>query len=122
MGNPHVFYRLGILTEDLLQDVIDEAQRAHEKHGPNSMLYGSDAKGLRILMEEVGEVARAMNEFALANIDLLAYQKELRAELVQCAAMCTTWIARLDSPSENALDFTPEIAAADRLANDSRSA
>ena len=94
MGNPHVFYRLGILSEDTLERVIDEANVAHDKHGSQSMLYGSDDKSLRILLEEVGELAREMNELALDNREVGQYNKNMQIELEQVAAMAITWLEK----------------------------
>lgn len=47
---------------------------------------GSDLKNFRILVEEVGEVAEAINKTP----------GELRAELAQVAAFATLWIEKLD--------------------------
>lgn len=85
-----------ILGTDLLADVVDEAARAHTKHGDKSMLYGTDEKSLRILVEEVGEVAREMNELALGNRRPKKYRSNQRTELIQVAAMALTWAAKID--------------------------
>ena len=85
-----------IISASLLNEVTAEADRAHDKHGQESMLYGTDEKSLRILMEEVGEVAREMNELALGNRGISEYIANQRTELIQCAAMCLTWAAKLE--------------------------
>lgn len=85
----------GFIGEPIIQDCIQEAATAHEKHGKQSMLYGSDDKSLRILIEEIGEVAREMNELALGNIDRETYLDRLDKELVQVTAMGLTWLAKI---------------------------
>lgn len=78
------------LFNECLQIVECETLRAHEKHGPESMISPDVDPGMRlaILVEEVGEVARALtyDEADLAN---------LREELVQVAAMATSWLYAL---------------------------
>lgn len=68
-----------------------EAVRAHRKHGDRSILYGSDEKALRILVEEVGEVSRELNELDLGNRTEIDYMVNLQKELLQVAAMAVTW-------------------------------
>ena len=86
-----------LLLSDLTMTAIQaEAMRAHARHGINSMLYGDDDKSLRILMEEVGEVAREMNELALGNIDVDTYNQRLVKELIQVAAMAGTWVEKIE--------------------------
>jgi hypothetical protein len=68
-----------------------EINHAHDKHGVHSIIYGSDDKALRILMEEVGEVAREMNELELGNRTEVEYMTNLQKELIQVAAMALTW-------------------------------
>lgn len=79
------------ISEDVLEMVMAEAKRAHENHGRQSMLYGRDDKSLRIALEEVGEVAREMNELALEHITAEEYHERILGELIQCAAMFVTW-------------------------------
>lgn len=73
-----------------LEQVVKEIKRAHEKHGPNSMISPGLSVGTRlaILVEEVGEVARA-----------LTYDEgdgdNLHEELVQVAAMALSWLYAL---------------------------
>lgn len=76
---------------DIYAEVKAERERAHAKHGDKSMeSERPDAeKRLRILMEEVGEVAREFNEADIHDrpVDLAL----LRSELIQTAAMATAW-------------------------------
>ena len=50
-----------------------------------------DDEFLPVLMEEVGEVARAVNEFKY-----YGPKDSVRSELVQVAAVCVAWIELLD--------------------------
>lgn len=84
------------ISELTLTAINAEAIRAHARHGQQSMFYGDDAKGLRILVEEVGEIAREMNELALGNRTQSEYHDNLEKELIQTAAMCATWLERLN--------------------------
>lgn len=81
------------LLGGLHAEVSREVHRAHEKHGELSMVAvngKTQAERLVILVEEVGEVARALtyDEGDRAN---------LREELVQVAAMAVSWLYALDS-------------------------
>lgn len=81
-------------AEGRVRSVWDEVQaereRAHAKHGGTSMesLPVDDLTRLTVLMEEVGEVARWFNENRHGR-DLP--NGELRAELIQVAAMAGAW-------------------------------
>ena len=90
-----------VINTYIFEDVDLEARGAHAKHGKESMFYGDDNQSLRILLEEVGEVAREMNELALGNIDQVEYLVNQRKELIQVAAVALTWVAKIDR-SENA--------------------
>lgn len=79
-------------------EVAAERERAHRKHGPTSMEQQpvDDLLRLAILAEEFGEVARVFNEARhrstrLRHSDLL----DLRAELIQVAAMAGGWAAAI---------------------------
>lgn len=65
--------------------IHDERRRQDEKWGwPNAGLAGHDNDvKYRILGEEVGEVAHALNEQDIAN---------LHEELIQVAAVCIAWL------------------------------
>lgn len=76
-----------------------ERWRAHAKHGNKSMENGSwdDPTGrrLRILLEEVGEVAREFND---AEIDEREVNSEkLFKELIQVIAMAGAWADKVRS-------------------------
>jgi hypothetical protein len=76
-----------LISTKLLTLTVAEMKRAHEKHGPDSMLSPGKDRGTRlaILMEEVGEVARAMTYDE-------GDDENLHDELVQVAAMALSWL------------------------------
>lgn len=89
-------------------EIVAERHRAHRKHGETSMESCDPLadRRLRVLTEEVGEVARVLNDrehkrsegaspFWLAEVDRTA-RAHLRSELIQVAAMAVSWIAALD--------------------------
>lgn len=82
---------------ELYVDVDRERVRAHEKHGVHSIEWEdtSDDRAMRILVEEVGEVATALNEFDLKSITGAELNEALAAELLQVAAVATGWLARV---------------------------
>lgn len=78
-----------------------ERIRAHAKHdeGGGSMerkTWG-DPAWLPVLVEEVGEVARALCEFRHLNKDTQQLKRALRSEVVQVAAMACAWLDALDT-------------------------
>lgn len=87
---------------NVYNDIHNERVRAHRKHDSNGDSMErkefTDSAWLSVLVEEVGEVARAMcdhrhhGEFA----DPAAFAVELRDELVQVAAMATAWIDAIE--------------------------
>lgn len=81
-----------ILLDGLLTEVGEEIIRATKKHGYESMAApGLDTgKRLGILVEEVGEVARATT---YDNGD----EANKREELIQTAAMALAWVYADDS-------------------------
>jgi hypothetical protein len=84
------------LSDLTLTAVQAEATRAHLRHGRNSMLYQdtTNERRLAILAEEVGEVARALNEYAITGaLD----ETNLEKELIQVAAMAASWVEAINS-------------------------
>jgi len=51
----------------------------------------ADMKRLRILIEEVGEVAKCFNEWDLGHLTTSEAMEEVRAELIQVTAMAGAW-------------------------------
>jgi len=79
-------------------DVHRERIRAHYKHINDSaeVLHWRSKRWLPILTEEVGEVARCLNEYDLWNVTTAETRLELRKELIQVAAMAVAWIDAID--------------------------
>lgn len=92
---------LAELHSTLWGEIVAERKRAHAKHGATSMESCDPMadRRLRVLTEEVGEVARVLNdrEHALMQLDYAVdFAAGLRNELIQVAAMAVAWIAALD--------------------------
>jgi hypothetical protein len=88
-ASPHL-----VLTPLTLSAVQAEATRAHILHGIKSMLHGNDDRRCRILVEEVGEVAKELND---ADAEGRPVDRDrLERELIQVAAMATTWIEAIN--------------------------
>lgn len=75
------------LTEQAIDSVLHERAFQDERWGGNRQL--PDDTWLRILVEEVGEVAKALNDREPV--------EDLRAELVQVAAVAIAWIEAMDT-------------------------
>ena len=67
--------------------VVASAREAIEKHGAESVPFAAQEARLAILVEEVGEVAKAINE----------HDPGLRAELAQVAAVAFLWLAATEA-------------------------
>ena len=80
-------------------EIAAERERAHDKHGDSSMRSHDHLDPLRlaVLMEEVGEVARVMNEVRHGNSTRCIGYVELRKELIQVAAMAAEWADGIDA-------------------------
>lgn len=93
------------------QDVL---ARQGKFGGTHIMPGGTDDERLRVLVEEVGEVAIELNEASIAGV---SRTENLRKELVQTAAVAIAWVAAIDEgrpadglPSPVDLSQTPEFA------------
>lgn len=71
----------------------DNLARAGKFGGTHTMPGGTDDGRLRVLVEEVGEVAKELNEAEIAGVDRT---ENLRHELVQVAAVAIAWVAAID--------------------------
>ena len=90
-----------LVLSDLTMNAIQaEATRAYLRHGPASMLNGqADDRGqdrrFRVLAEEVGEVAKELND---AEVERRPVDRDsLERELIQVAAMAASWIEALNT-------------------------
>lgn len=91
---------VGVL-EGGYDDAHRERIRAHAKHadkpgGSMEMKSADDPDWFPVLCEEVGEVAREINDYRHGLISDDDRMPRLRAELVQVAAMAHAWIAAID--------------------------
>ena len=85
----------GLLLDEVTMAAIQaEATRAYLVHGCKSMFYGTDERKFAILAEEVGEVARELNEAVIH--DRPVDKDRLVKELIQVAAMAATWVQALE--------------------------
>ena len=87
-----------VLSGLTLSAVQAEATRAYLLHGDHSMLGPgvTEAERLAILTEEVGEVARELNEDRLGNLDGYDWRDRRVRELIQVAAMALSWVEHLE--------------------------
>jgi hypothetical protein len=84
-----------VLSDLTLSAIQAEATRAHLRHGEHSMLAPkTDDRRIAILAEEVGEVARELNDAAIEGrpVD----RDKLVKELIQSAAMAASWVEALE--------------------------
>ena len=85
-----------MLRNLILGELLVERERQEKKFGVDQYLDISDSDCLAVLIEEVGEVARELNEILLGNSSTEAYHRRLRKELLQTAAVAVAWIEALD--------------------------
>jgi len=87
-----------VLSDITLSAVQAEATRAHLRHGDHSMLGAAvtESDRLAILTEEVGEVARELNEDRLGNLPVDEWRDRRVKELIQVAAMALSWVEALE--------------------------
>lgn len=81
------------------EDIAAERERAHAKHGRNSMESTPVGSFLRytILAEEVGEIAKEFNEAEARGGQHELDHERLWAECIQVAAMASAWADRLSA-------------------------
>jgi len=90
-----------VLSDLTLTAIQAEATRAHLKHREHSMLSPkTDERRLAILAEEVGEVARELNDAAIEGRP--ADRDKLARELIQTGAMCASWVEYLEGAAAQA--------------------
>lgn len=86
---------------DVYIAIDQERERAHVKHdrsgGSMERRDFDDPAWLPVLMEEVGEVARALCEYRYLTTNRRVLARALKDELVQCAAMASAWIDAIDT-------------------------
>ena len=97
-----------VFRTNVYNDVHHERERAHAKHGANGNsrenAVWTDVEWLAILGEEFGEVCHELtydtwliaNGTHIPHPDSVAARSRLRAELLQVAAMATSWVDAID--------------------------
>jgi NTP pyrophosphatase (non-canonical NTP hydrolase) len=96
---------IDIKREDVLHAIQLERKRQDALHP----LWKGDDHGLAVLVEEVGEVAKALYELRNLPIEVddveLEYkskrESELMDELIQVAAVCVRWLENRDKPDSS---------------------
>lgn len=91
---------------DQAREVYNERRRAHQKHDTHGWSMErrewDDPRWLPVVTEEVGEVAKVINEnYDLAVTDpasanRVRFKNDLREELIQTMAMCSAWVDAID--------------------------
>lgn len=81
------------------EEVAQELVRARCKF-PNQENNVDLYNWLAIVVEEIGEIAREMNEFALGNTTRVEHNTNMRYELVQVAAMVCRMAVALECQTE----------------------
>lgn len=83
-----------VLSSSTLVDIQAEATNAHQSYGDQSMMGHTmiDGDRLAILTEEIGEVAKVLNEIRIKRINNDESLSLLYRELQQVAAMAATWM------------------------------
>ncbi len=86
--------------DELLDEVRRERQEQDAKWG-RSFVGRSHTDWVAILGEEFGEVARAVTEFnaTRTHSEYRMRKAEMRAELIQVAAVCLSWVELGIDPS-----------------------
>lgn len=89
--------REGHFGRAVYDEIADERERAHAKHGRNSMEARPSGSFFRytILAEEVGEIAKEFNEAEIRGGQHTLDYERLRTECIQVAAMAAAWADRL---------------------------
>jgi NTP pyrophosphatase (non-canonical NTP hydrolase) len=88
------------------REIYLERIRAHQKHDTHGWSIErrefDDPRWLSVVVKEVGEVGKAINEeadIAIANpsaANRVRFKNDLREELIQTMAMCSAWIDAID--------------------------
>lgn len=106
----------GLVLSDLTLSAIQaEATRAHLRHGANSILnLPDDRDRFDVLAEEVGEVARELNERRIGNTTPAQYRERIVRELIQVGAMAATFVEAV----EGYCDAAPAIVLGETASGD----
>ena len=86
-------------TSEILDEVLSERRHQDNKLGFPRPAMTVPLRAHAILAKEVGEAAKALVEMYAAHANsasIRTWRAELRAELVQVAAVAVAWIEHLD--------------------------
>lgn len=104
MGTDKIIEVIKEKMAHVLNDIVDERERQEALRlagrfdhtcASTDAVAMPNAKKLAVLMEEVGEAARALLELEGGAHD--KHGVELRTELIQIAACCVAWCEALDA-------------------------
>jgi hypothetical protein len=105
-ADPEMHRHIEQSTEDVAMEVEAGRMRAHLTHGDRSVESVNDPhRLLAITLEEVGEVAKALNEGALGNTSILETIARTRAELIDVLVCATAWVATIDAAEREGADW-----------------
>lgn len=90
----------------LFAELVAEGDRAHAKHAATSMRAQpwNHHRRMTIFVEELGELARPMNDLEHGDVSLAEALSEARGEAVQLAAMAFDWLVAIDAAADVAAD------------------
>jgi NTP pyrophosphatase (non-canonical NTP hydrolase) len=78
-----------------LQEIVNERARQDERWGPQQFERIGPWETLAVLTEELGEIARVLNDHGAVRTVGADGLGELRTELTQLAACCLAWLEAL---------------------------
>lgn len=92
----------GIVHAKIMREVLVNRIKAHEKHGEKSIeaISISFDRLNTILVEEVGEVSKALNDEIVENWSENRLLAEVRKELIDVMTVASAWVARIDRISK----------------------
>lgn len=84
-----------MINDKTMAEVRRESARAIQKHGRENTALSNTRTRLykqSVLLEEVGEVAKVINEFELGNLTTEQFIAELQKELTQVSSVAAMWL------------------------------
>lgn len=84
-----------VRRRNIVQGILDEREHQDRKWGAIGSaghVNASDHEMLAVLVEEVGEVAKALNDLTAGHINAETCTEDLELELIQVAAVAFKWL------------------------------
>jgi len=109
MANGEVELKVTLIPNEILLEVVAERARQERLKAEGRFRFScadvemSNGERLAVLGEEFGEVARAFLETQRLAND--RHNKDLRAELIQVAAVAVAWVEGLDAKARMIVAF-----------------